>query len=302
MVRTTSPPALRTLPLDNPVDGSRRVCGRHRTLCRHAHHIRPTTRSSSCLRDNGNLLHAEKFVHSYPHCWRHKTPLIFRATPQWFIGLDQERAARRKPRRHQGRALDPGLGRAAHRGHGRQAAGLVHFAPAHLGRADSAVRAHRQRRAAPGHAAADRGRGAAHGTAAASTAWFDLDPARTARAPRPATTTRSPTPWTCGWIPAWCITVLRAAGRRSAFPADLYLEGSDQHRGWFQSSLLTVGGDARPRRPTAACSPTASRSMRRAARCPSRWAMASSRSRCSQLARRRRAAAVGGRDATTAAR
>ena len=32
----------------------------------------------------------EKLLHSYPHCWRHKTPIIFRATPQWFISMDQK--------------------------------------------------------------------------------------------------------------------------------------------------------------------------------------------------------------------
>ena len=37
----------------------------------------------------GQLLHREAYEHSYPHCWRHKTPLIFRATPQWFVSLDQ---------------------------------------------------------------------------------------------------------------------------------------------------------------------------------------------------------------------
>jgi len=41
------------------------------------------------LKQNGNLQHEEKFLHSYPHCWRHKTPIIFRATPQWFISMEQ---------------------------------------------------------------------------------------------------------------------------------------------------------------------------------------------------------------------
>ena len=36
------------------------------------------------------LLHQAIIEHSYPHCWRHKTPLIFRATPQWFISMDQK--------------------------------------------------------------------------------------------------------------------------------------------------------------------------------------------------------------------
>ena len=41
------------------------------------------------LINNKRLLHQEKYNHSYPHCWRFKTPLIFRATPQWFISMDQ---------------------------------------------------------------------------------------------------------------------------------------------------------------------------------------------------------------------
>ncbi|MCR3755408.1 MAG: isoleucine--tRNA ligase [Sodalis sp. Psp] len=41
------------------------------------------------LRDSDALLHIEKFQHSYPHCWRHKTAIIFRATTQWFISMDQ---------------------------------------------------------------------------------------------------------------------------------------------------------------------------------------------------------------------
>ena len=40
------------------------------------------------LAANGHLLKSEKIQHSYPHCWRHKTPIIFRATTQWFIGMD----------------------------------------------------------------------------------------------------------------------------------------------------------------------------------------------------------------------
>ena len=42
------------------------------------------------MREKGALLHLEKLFHSYPHCWRHKTPIIFRATPQWFVSMDQK--------------------------------------------------------------------------------------------------------------------------------------------------------------------------------------------------------------------
>lgn len=41
------------------------------------------------LRETGVLLAASKMEHSYPHCWRHKTPIAFRATPQWFISMEQ---------------------------------------------------------------------------------------------------------------------------------------------------------------------------------------------------------------------
>src|SRR5690606_20725691 len=42
------------------------------------------------LEERGMLLKHVKYQHSYPHCWRHKTPIIFRATPQWFISMDKE--------------------------------------------------------------------------------------------------------------------------------------------------------------------------------------------------------------------
>jgi len=42
------------------------------------------------LKETGMLLHADRIEHSYPHCWRCKGPVIFRATPQWFIFLDKD--------------------------------------------------------------------------------------------------------------------------------------------------------------------------------------------------------------------
>ena len=42
------------------------------------------------LKEKGALVHHHAFEHSYPHCWRHKTPIIFRATPQWFISMDKK--------------------------------------------------------------------------------------------------------------------------------------------------------------------------------------------------------------------
>lgn len=48
------------------------------------------------LKSNGNLIKFSEFEHSYPHCWRSKTPLIFRTTPQWFLGIDLEESQLRK--------------------------------------------------------------------------------------------------------------------------------------------------------------------------------------------------------------
>ncbi|AKZ66085.1 isoleucine--tRNA ligase [Candidatus Palibaumannia cicadellinicola] len=47
------------------------------------------------LKNSGTLLYAEQLKHSYPHCWRHKTPLIFRTTPQWFISMDKQNLSKK---------------------------------------------------------------------------------------------------------------------------------------------------------------------------------------------------------------
>ena len=62
------------------------------------------------LAERGRLLHLERYRHSYPHCWRHKTPLIFRATPQWFISMESGSLRAHALRDIQGRAMDAFLG------------------------------------------------------------------------------------------------------------------------------------------------------------------------------------------------
>jgi isoleucyl-tRNA synthetase len=53
------------------------------------HVFNANTHIIEVLKEKGKLQHEEKILHSYPHCWRHKTPIIFRATPQWFISMEQ---------------------------------------------------------------------------------------------------------------------------------------------------------------------------------------------------------------------
>ena len=69
------------------------------------------------LQEVGNLLKVEKIKHSYPHCWRHKTPIIFRATPQWFIGMEH-RSTPTSIRRNQTSSLDSRLGSSTYRENG----------------------------------------------------------------------------------------------------------------------------------------------------------------------------------------
>jgi isoleucyl-tRNA synthetase len=97
----------------------------------------------------------EQIQHSYMHCWRHKTPVIYRATSQFFVGMDirqpesytlRECAAARR----RGDQVLPRVGQGASGRDDRQPAGLVHLPSAQLGRADSVLHPQGNRRAAPG--------------------------------------------------------------------------------------------------------------------------------------------------------
>ena len=74
------------------------------------------------LKGKGTLVHEEMLRHSYPHCWRHKTPIIFRATPQWFISMEQSDLRMAALAAIRAGALVAGVGQGAHRGHGGQPA------------------------------------------------------------------------------------------------------------------------------------------------------------------------------------
>ncbi|HEX7964964.1 MAG TPA: isoleucine--tRNA ligase [Gammaproteobacteria bacterium] len=75
------------LPIVNPVD-SQGVYLPNTELFAGQHVFKANDHIVKVLMEQGTLLHHEPYRHSYPHCWRHKSPVIFRATPQWFIGMD----------------------------------------------------------------------------------------------------------------------------------------------------------------------------------------------------------------------
>ncbi|EKD45186.1 MAG: isoleucyl-tRNA synthetase, partial [uncultured bacterium] len=77
------------LPMKNPVN-AKSCFDNDVPLVGGMHVFKANEPIMEALKKSGHLLHAETTQHSYPHCWRHKTPLIFRATPQWFISMSQK--------------------------------------------------------------------------------------------------------------------------------------------------------------------------------------------------------------------
>ena len=202
----------------------------------------------AALRDAGALLAQDKLEHSYPHSWRSKAPLIFRTTPQWFIAMDKPDAGGKTLRDKALGAIDatrfvPAAGRNRLRGMietrpdwlvSRQRAWgvpIAIFVEKKTGQIlrDDAV----NRRIVEAF------------TAEGADAWF-ADGA----AARFLGNGRSPDDFEKindildVWFESGCTHafVLESGKWDLPWPADLYLEGSDQHRGWFHSSLLESCG------------------------------------------------------------
>jgi len=188
------------------------------------------------LRASGRLLAFSKLTHSYPHCWRHKTPVAFRATPQWFISMDQAHLRRDALAAIKGVTWYPEWGEA-------RIAGMVEGRPdwtisrQRTWGVPIALFVHREtgephpRSVALMHQVADRVE------RAGVDAWYALDPAELLgdEAAQYDRITDILDVWFDSGVTHEAVLLARGLGK----PADLYLEGSDQHRGWFQSSLLT---------------------------------------------------------------
>ncbi len=203
------------------------------------------------LRERGTLILHEDINHSYPHCWRCKEPVIFRATSQWFVSMDNELVGGGTLRQ---RALEE-LGR-------------TRFYPAHSvkrigsmveGRPDWCIS--RQRNwgvPIPAYTCADCGETVMNDDTLdavielfrtqGSDHWFTDDPATclgdACTCPKCGGHHLKPNRdildvW---WDSGVSHTAVCRHRDELAFPADMYLEGSDQHRGWFMSSLMTSVG------------------------------------------------------------
>jgi len=224
------------LEIDNPVGGDGRflpgtpLFEGEQVFDANAHIIK-------VLIENEQLLKDEPYHHSYPHCWRHKTPVIFRATPQWFISMEQA-----------------GLRKAA-----LEAISHVDWMPEWgeqritsmiAARPDWCVS--RQRTwGVPIPLFVDKASGELHPRTHeliaevaklverdGIDAWFDLDASAQLGVDlnQYDKATDVMDVWFDSGVVHHCVSVIRP---EITSPSDLYLEGSDQHRGWFHSSLLT---------------------------------------------------------------
>ncbi len=197
------------------------------------------------IRSHGELLKVEQFTHSYMHCWRHRTPVIYRATSQWFAGMDTVPKTGGRTLRDLALAgieatqFYPGWGKA-------RLAGMI------TNRPDWTLSRQRQW-GTPMAFFVHKDSGELHPRTlelleqvaqrveqSGIEAWQDLDPRELLGDDAEHYVKNKDT------IDVWFDsgttheTVMRGShAAESHFPAEMYLEGSDQHRGWFHSSLLT---------------------------------------------------------------
>ncbi|MCA9278997.1 MAG: isoleucine--tRNA ligase [Phycisphaeraceae bacterium] len=216
------------------------------------------------LRESGHLFHDEKFMHSYPHDWRSKTPVIFRATDQWFIGVDVPMRGSKKTLRELAlRAAEkdvefiPAWGRNRLRGMlesrpdwciSRQRAWGLPIPAFVMPNGDTFMTGPVVRAVAK--VVQEKG----------SDAWFkstasdllaDYDPKLDADAPaslRDGSVKLDELRRGEDILDVWFESgstwnaCMRQRSDGKDYPMEVYLEGADQHRGWFQSSLLAALG------------------------------------------------------------
>lgn len=224
------------LPLENPV-GSNGCYLPGTPLLAGLSVLKSNDKVIELLEEHKTLLHRATVQHSYPHCWRHKTPLIFRATQQWFISMEKEKLRQKTLAAIQTVDWIPSWGKA-------RIEGMIENRP------DWCIS--RQRTwGVPIPLFMHKETGELHPDTPALMekvavlveqqgvdAWFDLGP-ETLLGEHAKDYDKSMDTldvWFDSGVSHYCVLMKRP---ELSFPANMYLEGSDQHRGWFHSSLLT---------------------------------------------------------------
>ena len=195
----------------------------------------------AALEAAGGLLGRGKLLHSYPHSWRSKAPVIYRATPQWFIRMDG-------PEHIRARALEA-IAETAFI----PEAGRNRLASMVAGRPDWCISRQRawgvpipvfvdRRTGEPLRDPAVIARVVDAFTTEGADAWYSSPPSRFLGQERDAADYEQVMDIVDVWFESGSTHAFALEARGGPWPADLYLEGSDQHRGWFQSSLLEAIG------------------------------------------------------------
>jgi isoleucyl-tRNA synthetase len=189
------------------------------------------------LREQGALLHVEKLIHSYPCCWRHKTPIIFRATPQWFISMDQHGLRKQSLSEIKGVQWIPDWGQA-------RIENMVANRPdwcisrQRTWGVPMSLFVHKETEVLHPRTIELMEEVAKRVEENGIQAWWDLDPAELL-GDDAADYVKVP-----DTLDVWfdsgstSFSVVDARPEFDGHTPDMYLEGSDQHRGWFMSSLM----------------------------------------------------------------
>jgi isoleucyl-tRNA synthetase len=232
------------LPIDNPVGNDGRfVAGT--PLFEGLSVFDANEKIVETVRGAGKLVHYESYRHSYPHCWRHKTPVIFRATPQWFLSMDK--AGMRRDALSEIRKVQwiPSWGE-------QRITAMIETRPdwcisrQRAWGVPLAMFIHKESGEPHPQTPELLERVADLVAEGGIEAWFSLNP-RQLLGDEALVYEKCDDVmdvWLDSGVVHHCLPVLRPDV--IPFPADIYLEGSDQHRGWFHSSLLaSVAGRGR---------------------------------------------------------
>ncbi|AJI47420.1 isoleucine--tRNA ligase [Francisella philomiragia] len=189
------------------------------------------------LGEKKRLMNFDKLKHSYPHCWRHKTPLIFRATPQWFISMEKEGLREKAIEAIKETSWAPSWGQA-------RIEGMIKDRPdwcisrQRTWGVPLPLFIHKETEELHPNTIEILHKVAQKIEKGGIEAWFNADDnefiAETDKYKRVKDTLDV---WFDSGSSSMCILDI---DKSLSYPADLYLEGSDQHRGWFQTSLLVA--------------------------------------------------------------
>ena len=204
--------------------------------CQHVYKVDEAV--NQVLTDHGRLMSCGKITHSYAHCWRTKTPLIYRATPQWFISMEQNGLLEKAKSAIKSVDWHPEWGEARIRG-------MLEASPdwcisrQRTWGVPIALFVHKQTGELHPNTADIIEQVARLVEQSGMDAWYDLDASELLG--EEADNYQKVTDTLDVWFDSG-VTHASVIGARDelTYPADLYLEGSDQHRGWFQSSLKTA--------------------------------------------------------------